>query len=368
MGPDPNQTRTWTYGYTTLANGLKVLNTLNGPGLPADGINDVTTYTYTATGDLATATDPMGLVTTVLARNTNGQPTLVEQPDLSRWSFTYDYEGRVLTAGFAGPGQTALLSTFTYNQTGQVLSYTNTRGKTWTFAYNNARRLTETTGPTGDKVTYTYDAAGNVTKEEYRNGTNPVTFWEGTDFDGLSRVLRTIGAMGQTWTYANDVEDNLTGITDPLSKTTTHAYDKLNRLISTIDRENYTTGMLYDAQDRLVEYTDPRTIKTIFTRNGFGEVVSEVSADRGTITYTYDRRGLVKTRTDARNVTVTYAYDNAGRLTLIDYPTGTIPDVAFTHDTSFQGVPANSNKGHVGRITDGIIRALLHKSREGFIL
>ena len=63
----------------------------------------------------------------------------------------------------------------------------------------------------------------------------------------------------------------------------------------------------------------------------------------------------MKTRTDARGITVTYAYDNAGRLTLIDYPAGTIPDLVFTHDQPFLGVPANSNKGHVGRISDGVI-------------
>ena len=37
------------------------------------------------------------------------------------------------------------------------------------------------------------------------------------------------------------------------------------------------------------------------------------------------------------------------------YPTATVPDVALTHDTPFLGVPANSNKGHVGRISDGVI-------------
>ena len=353
--PTLNQARTWTYGYTTLANGLKVLARLDGPGMTADSINDVTTYTYTATGDLATATDPTGLRTSVLTRNTNGQPTLVEQPDLSRWSFTYDYEGRVLTAGFAGPGQAALLSTFTYNHSGQVLTYRNTRGTTWTFTYNAARRLTQTTSPTGDKVTYTYDAAGNVTKEEYNTGTSAATFWEGTEFDGLSRILKTMGAMGQTWTYSHDVEDNLAKVTDPLARTTTNAYDKLNRLISTIDREAFTTGMKYNPADQLTEYTDPRTIKTVFTYNGFGEVITEVSADRGTITYTYDRRGLVTSRKDGRNITVRYGYDNSGRLKVIDYPTNTVPDIAFTYDTAFLGVPANSNKGHVGRITDGVI-------------
>ena len=356
--PTNGQVRTWTYGYTTLSGtgGLKVLTSVNGPGLATEGVNDITTYAYTASGDLASVTDAVGLVTTVVARNSYGQPTVVENPDKSRWTFSYDWKGRVVAAGFAGPGQTPATTTFAYNFSDQVTSMTNSRGKTWTFAYSAARRLIGATSPSGDKVTYSYDAAGNVSRTEYSRGSGPVTFWEEAQFDGLSRILTTIGAMGQEWDFAHDREDNPVSEVDPLNHATTHGYDGLNRLISTLDRSGFTTAFEYDAHDRLTEYTDPRTIETDFTYNGFGEVITEISADRGTITYTYDRRGLVKTRTDGRGVTVTYSYDNAGRLTLIDYPAGGIPDIAFTWDAPFLGVPADSNKGHMGRITDGIIR------------
>ena len=354
--PSNGQVRTWTYGYTTLSGGLKVLTTVNGPGLTSEGVNDLTTYAYTTAGDLASVTEPSGLVTTVISRNSFGQPTVVEGPDKNRWTFGYDWKGRVISAGFAGPGQSPATSTFTYNLSDQVVSMTNSRGKIWTFSYNAARRLVGSTSPSGDKAAFFYDAAGNVSRTEYRKGTGPVAFWEETEFDGLSRVLKTVGAMGQEWDFAHDREDNLTSETDPLNFSTTHGWDPLNRLIQTVDRGGFTTGMEYDAHDRLTEYTDPRAIETDFTYNGFGEVITEVSADRGTISYTYDRRGLVKTRTDGRGVTVSYSYDNAGRLTLIDYPAGGIPDIAFTWDQPFLGVPANSNKGHMGRITDGIIR------------
>jgi RHS repeat-associated protein len=354
--PALGQVRTWTYGYTTLASGLKVLTSLNGPGLPAEGVNDVTTYTYTASGDLSSTTDPNGLVTTVLSHNALGQPTLVEQPDQALWSFTYDSKGRVATAGFAAPSQTPQLSSFSYNTAGQVASYTNSRGKTWTFTYSAARRLVSSTSPTGDTVTYSHDAAGNVIREEYRNGSGPVSFWEETEFDGLSRILKSIGAMGQEWGYTHDSEGNLAAVTDPLNHSSTQGYDALNRLISSVDRESHVTGMEYDGQDRLTEFTDPRSIETDFTYNGFGDVVAEVSADRGTISYTHDRRGLVTSRADGRGITVTYAYDHGGRLTLIDYPAGSIGDVSFTYDTPLLGVPANANKGHTARIDDGTIR------------
>ena len=354
--PTLNQVRIWTYTYTTLASGLKVLTTLDGPGLVANGITDVTTYTYTASGDLATVTDPNGLVTTVLASNDQGQPTQVEQPDKYVWTFSYDRMGRVLTSAFNPPGQTPAPASFGYDIVGQMTSYTDSLGQVWTFTYDKARRLVKTVSPSGDTASFTYDAAGNVTKTEYSNGTGPVTFWEQTQFDELSRLLKTIGAQGQQWTYTHDVEDNLNTETDPQTKVNTYGFDALNRLTSVIDRETYTTAMAYDAHDRQTSFTDPRTIATTFTYNGFGEVITEVSADRGTWGYAYDQRGLVSATTDPRGVVVNYAYDNGSRLTLIDYPSGGIPDQVLTYDTSYGSTPANAQKGKVARISDGVIQ------------
>jgi RHS repeat-associated protein len=355
--PTFGQRREWNMTYTTLASGLKVLTRVDGPGLTTNNVNDITNYTYTTLGQLDTVTDANGLVTRILARNAKGLPTQVEMPDLTVWTFAYDGQDRLITSGVRGIGQTTTLTnTYAYNLWDQVTSVTNTRGKVWTFTYDAAHRMTGSTSPTGDKMTYTLDTLGNITRVAYSNGTGPTTFFEDSTFDELGRVLTTVGAMGQTWRFSHDREDNLATTRDPLSNLTTNAYDGLNRLISTVDRGGFTTGMEYNVADQMTEYTDPRLIETDFVYNGFGEVIREVSADRGTITYTYDTRGLATSRTDGRGITVSYAYDNGGRLTLIDYPAGGIGDRAFTYDQAFITTPANANKGHVGRISDGTIR------------
>jgi RHS repeat-associated protein len=341
--PTNGQTRTWTYTYTTQASGLKVLTQIDGPGLVSDGITDVSTFTYATDGTLNTATDPLGLVTTVQAKNAAGQPTQVLAPDGVVWTFTYDIVGRLLTSTMTAPAATAKTSTYTYDVIGQLLTYTNTRNKTWTFTYDDARRLTKVTNPSGDVANYAYDLMGNTTHVGYTTGANPESFYEDTQFDQLGRLLKTLGANGQVWDYTHDVEDNLTVVEDPLNYTDTNSYDALNRVIQTVDRENYTTGFEHNDADQLTEFTDPRSLTTSFTYNGFGDVITEVSPDKGTTTYTYDRRALVKTVTDARGITVTYSYDNAGNVTLIDYPSGaTNPDTTFTYGTT-QG-SANAGK------------------------
>lgn len=348
--PSNGQTRTWTYTYSTLASGQKVLTSMDGPGLAANGVVDVTTYTYDAEGKLATVTDPNGLVTTILSYNALGQPTLVREPDDMQWSFSYDYRGRMVSSRYGLAGSTGPATTYTYDVIGQLLSSTDVRGKTWTYTYDAARRLTAATTPAGDKVTYTYDAMDNVLRTEYSKGVLPPAFWQDSQFDELGRVLKTIGAAGQTWTYAHDVEDNLHVETDPSNLTTITNYDALNRVISVVDRENYVTGQKHNSDDLLTEYKDPRAVTTTYSYNGFGDVIAEASPDRGTTTYTYDARGLLVSKTNALGTTINYVYDNGGRLKTVDYPTGTLADIDFIYDVDRTSSTYRQNRGMLGAI------------------
>lgn len=348
--PSNGQTRIWTYTYSALASGQKVLVSMDGPGLVANGINDVTTYSYDAEGKLLTATDPNGLVTTILSYNSMGQPTLVRDPDEMQWAFTYDFRGRIASTRYGLVAATSPATNFSYDVIGQLLSYTDVRGKTWAYSYDTARRLTVATSPSGDKATYAYDAMDNVLRTEYSNGSSAATFWEDSQFDELGRILKTIGAIGQTWTYAHDVEDNLHVQTDPANLSTITNYDALNRVISVVDRQNYTTNLKHSNDDLLTEFKDPRALTTTFSYNGFGEVISEASPDRGATTYVYDSRGLITSRTNALGTTINYVYDNGSRLKIIDYPTGTLADINFLYDVDRLSATYKQNRGYLGAV------------------
>ena len=364
--PTFGQARTWTYGYcpppalpgcSYNPSVLNVLASFDGPGLPGvapggEGITDVTFFTYSASGALASTTDAMGLLTSISAINKQGQPTQVDAPDGVIWGFTYDLFGRLLTSTMYSGSTGAKTTTYTYDTLGQLVSVTNSLGKTWTFGYDAARRMTTATNPSGDAARYNYDTLGNVTRTEYgiNGGVPTTTFYEDTQFDELGRLLKTLGAQGQIFQFSHDREDNLTTVTDTLSNVDTNGYDALNRLFQVIDRSGFTTAIASNDSDLMTQYTDPRSIQTQFTYNGFGEVVTEVSADRGTTSYTYDHRGLVKTMTDARGVVTNYSYNNSGQVTLIDYPTGVTPDIAFTYGTN-----GNNAAGKLKSVTQGTV-------------
>ena len=258
--PTNGQTRSWTYTYTTLASGLNVLTSVDGPGLVADGVNDVTLYQYDAQGVLTRITDPVGLVTDILASNEAGQPTRVRLPSTVLWDFTYDSLGRVLTTTF-DPTGTPLTTSFGRDAIGQITSLTNTRGKTWTYSYDEARRLTRVTDPNALVMEMVYDLMGNVTQTQYKTAAGgALTYTETAQFDALGRLLKSLNHLNQAWTFAHDVEDNLSSATDPETFIESYDYDALNRLTQIHDRASGLTQLALndaDLQTRLYRPAGP---------------------------------------------------------------------------------------------------------------
>jgi len=349
--PDFGATRTWDYGYTTLASGLNVLTSTDGPGLLADGVTDITTYMYDTDGNLTKITDPNGLETEFLTQNNVGQPTLVRGPDGIEWGFTYDIVGRITSSTFDPSGENKT-STYTYDIIGQLTAYTNSLGETWTYKYNKARRLTKITDPMDDEIIYTYDLAGNITRTRARHDGNPLKFSERREYDKLSRLIEITGAHSQRQEFFYDLEDNVIDIIDhkpSISFTTHHTYDALNRLTETMDQSNFTSFTDRNDSGLVTEFTDQRGIDTGFAYNGFGELLTETSMDRGTINYTYNNRGMIDTMTDANSILSTYTYDNAGRLLAKTFPTAPDQDQTFTYDLT----TINTNSiGKLSQVTD----------------
>jgi RHS repeat-associated protein len=330
--PSNSSSRTWDYSYTALASGLKVLTSLDGPGLIANNVNDVTTYTYNADGTMATQTDPNGFVTTYATYDGFGNVTRIVQSDGVAMSLTYDAKGQP-TQIIENVDQTSSnTSTFTYDVIGQLTSFANGSGATWNFTYSGARRLVEIQNPNGEKATFQHDLMGNVTKTEYSTAGGTVAFFQDSSFDELGRLMNALGANGQVTGLAYDEEDNTKTITDPQQLVTTRNYDALNRVVQEVDRAAGSAEMAHDDADQIVQYTDPRDIDTGFAYNGFGETVSETSADRGTITYVYDTRGQVVSMTDARGIVSTYSYDNGGRLKTRQFPATPAENQTFQYD------------------------------------
>ncbi len=119
-------------------------------------------------------------------------------------------------------------------------------------------------------------------------------------YDELGRLLRAVGAGGQTRSFAYDLNDNPVGETNPRQFAHSQAFDALDRLVGQSDPLGGKTQLAYDAQDNLTEVKDPRGVTTRYEYDGLGNLTRLVSPDSGTTTFEHDAAGNVIRRTDAR--------------------------------------------------------------------
>ncbi|MFD9433037.1 putative T7SS-secreted protein [Streptomyces sp. NPDC060002] len=249
-------------------------------GLPVEvtGPAGATTRTERdALGRPVRITDPVGGVTR-LQWHADGQLARRTGPDGATESWTYDGEGNCLTSTDAAGG----VSRFEYTHFDLPLARTGPDGARYEFEHDASLRLRRVTDPHGMSWVYEYDAADNVVRE--------------TDFDG------------RTLTYRYDAVGQLATRVDALGGTVSFERDQLGQVVRK-DAGGRVTMYAYDRTGRLLEAAGPDS----------------------DLRYQYDRRGNVKTElVDGRPVT--YAYDALGRVTRRTTPTGHVTTYTYGAD------------------------------------
>jgi RHS repeat-associated protein len=287
---DPNQVETVT-GYDTLN---RVTEVRRKGATSAEDL--VTTYTYTAFGDLFCTKLPRG----------NGM------------EYAYDPAGRLtgITRGtvVAAPDSSACL---------------------------------DATQPR-ERLAYQLDGTGNRIEESRER-------WNGSAWESRSRTAyvytchldkMTQGAGSATTSvteYCYDLDDNLEKVWDANhlkasnpNPTQLYAYDALNRLTDTTVGPGIanaaTTHYTYDVQDHLASVTDAEGNLTSYVYSDRDLLTQEVSPVSGTTVHTYDAHGELATTTDARGIMTVRMLDVLDRVTDVSYSDGT-PGTSYAYDT-----------------------------------
>ncbi|WP_371632790.1 DUF6531 domain-containing protein [Streptomyces sp. NBC_01259] len=230
-----------------------------------------------ALGRPVRVTDPSSGVTR-LEWHADGQLARRTGPDGSTESWTYDGEGNALSHSDASGG----VSRFEYTHFDLLAARTGPDGARYEFEHDTGLRLTRVTSPQGLAWAYEYDAAGNVVSE--------------TDFDG------------RTLSYRLDAAGRLAARTDALGGTISFERDQLGQMVRK-DVDGQVTSYTYDRAGRLLGAIGPDS----------------------ELRYQYDRRGRVKTElVDGRPVS--YSYDALGRRTRRTTPTGHVTTYTYGTD------------------------------------
>lgn len=165
---------------------------------------------------------------------------------------------------------------------------------------------------------------------------------------GMCGIISTSMALAASpiTNYEYDANGNRTKVTDALNHVTLNTFDTLNRVIQIKDANNGETLYAYNALNQLVQVTDPRGLITTYTYDGLGNLKQQVSPDTGTTTFTYDAAGNLLTKADAKGQITTYTYDSLNRITSITYHDSS--QVTYQYDQGANGI------GRLSSITDSL--------------
>jgi RHS repeat-associated protein len=325
-----------------------------------DPLGHAATYAYDNVNRLTKVVDPTGATTTLVYDNA-GQLSATIDPNGNRTTYTYDAVGRLKTVTQPGtvPGPwgypTSVITTYNYDANGNLTSVVDPLGHRTTFTFDDLDRRTATARQASWsstlRTTYTYDAAGNLTR--VTDGLGHATTYA---YDVRNRITTEVRpAGGGTTTFSYDLAGRLTSLTDPVGNVTSFAYDAANRLTSETDPLGETTTHAYDPVGNRTATTDRLGRIREFSHDENNRIVTEDWKPIGggsslrTVTWTYDDAGRLAGIEDPDSE-YAYTYDDAGRL-LVDDNDGTPGQprvlLTYTYDPAGNRTSVRDNHGGV---------------------
>ena len=255
--------------------------------------------------------------------NSRGQMLTMKDP--RGYITNYNYGANLLGANPLGQlssvkDATGSTSYYGYDAAGNRNHVIDNEGNQTDFAFDNMNRLTDTYGALPDPL-FPLSSRPHTHNEYYTNGqiksvTDPNSHTTYYYYDGLSRLIETKDAEGNQTFVEYDGAGNLDRTTDGRGNITEYKYDARNRLISTINVD--------DSTHRDTEYYDNDTIKRISDENGNKvkkfydsrkRLTQETDAENNSTFYTLDAASQITEVKNARDKTTKYTYDDLGRKT-----------------------------------------------------
>ncbi len=269
--------------------------------------------------------------------NLFGQPLSVADPNGVVTTMAYDGWGRLTTRTLKGAlGDPDLVTTNQYDDAGRLTKTTWPRSNGLSFAYDSSNRLTDTIRFGTDAKQYerthvAYDVMSQKTEEDLDTCTTPATTcgaWstsrkDSFTYDSFGRLLSVVHPDSTTLTNSYDAFGNLSQVKDErhTAANTLYAYDYANRLLSVTQKRTIVPGgdvvttYAYDVHDNLTSVTDPNGNATTYAWDDFRRMKSQTSPVIGTTTYQYDPAGNLTTVTDANSAITTRTFDALNRIT-----------------------------------------------------
>lgn len=294
-------------------NGASLTFARDGDGLlqsveDADG--RIASFAYNADGQLAGVTRPEG--ESAFTYNNQGDLDSATAPGSITGAFQYDALGRLESADYGGVQS----ETIAYDTAGG-LTITDGAGRVTELDLLPGSVVGRITDGLGNASEILYDEAGSIQGVRGPDGTETAF-----EFDEQGRLTKITDANGAELGFAYDgAGEEPAGFTDAGGNTRAFDYDSGGRIAEATWPDGTSLQFQYDSQGNLTGYANRRGDEVTYTYDARGRLLSESDSSAGPTSYSYDARGRLTSATDDQGTT-TLSYDNADRVTQIDYPTG----------------------------------------------
>lgn len=346
-----------TFTYTLLNPGVS-----NSPVLltaVTDPLGNTTTYHFNPQGFLLDTTDALG-EKTIYARDPGTNQVLSVTDTLGRtMAFTYDFAGNQTSVTWLAGTPNAVTTFYTYDPTFNRLgSVTNPAGQTTTYKYDNAGNTIAIVDPLGRQSTLAYDAQGEmISSTDVLGNTSHFVYNNGD-------IIKVTDPTGRVVTRTVDAVGRRLSVSDPLQGTTFFQYNPVNALTQITEPSGARTLFSYDANGNLLSITDANTHSVSYAYDGKDEIISRTDALNHTETYKYDPTGSLIQTTDRRGVVTKYIYDALRRRTQTQFGDGSLTKYSYDAAGRLAQV-ADSISGTVQRSYDGLNRLLQEITPQG---
>jgi RHS repeat-associated protein len=308
-------------------------NSLNLPLTVTNGSGITTSYTYDPIYKYLPATsatsigvnsppsriDNISYTSTAYAKGLLASKTVaVGSPDATTTSYSYDPAGFLLQqVSHTGTGDPDVVTNFTYNTHGELVTATDGDGRTTTYAYDGkngdgmsrpiSKVVTDENGNIIGSWTLSYDGNGDLSTTTGPRTAPAINTVQRT-YDGAGNLEEEVVALSHAKPDGSGVTPRDYAITD-------YGYDFANNLVMEVDPNGNETTMTYDPN---------------------GQMLSKETAGLRTESYTYEPGGNVATYTNPLGGVTNYYYTDTGQLSEQDNPDGSVLKWRYQTDSRLQ--------------------------------
>jgi len=241
----------------------------------------VAEFAYNDFGQVVVAKDAAGQMTKY-SYTPRGELASVTGPDGSKTSFTYDAFGRRTSVARGDVKESV-----EFDDSGRVKARVSPDGSRTEFAFNKQGQLASVARDGKAMVEFLHDSQGRIVGEK----------------DPLGRIKKV----------ECDIRGNLLSETAPNGSVTRYEYDAFNRRIAQIDGNGNKITFEYDSVGRLTKQANPLGGTLTWSYDGKGRLVGRSNGEQ-VIKSTYDDSGRLTVLDYGNGESIAYEYDKEGRL------------------------------------------------------